>query len=77
MVKIKLSPIGKKHEPHFRVVVMPENSKLTGRAEILGHYHPLQHKLDIDRQAYTAWLAKGAKPTLKVSKLLEKRWKNS
>ena len=72
MLKIKLSPIGKKHEPHYRIVVADENSKLTGRAiAILGHFHPLTHQITADTDLVKAWIAKGAQPSEKIRRLLK------
>lgn len=71
MVKIKLTRLGKKHEPNYRIVVMEENSKLSGdNLAILGHYRPLSKALEIDKKLLTEWLAKGAQPTDKVRRLL-------
>lgn len=72
MLKIKLAPIGKKHQPHFRIVVVEENSKLTGRpTATLGHFHPLSKHLTYDRQAVTDWINKGAQPTARIRRLLK------
>ncbi len=72
MLKIKLSPLGKKHEPHYRIVVMEENSKLTSdNLVILGDYHPLANKLTFDQDAVSEWIKKGAQPTPKVKRLLK------
>ena len=72
MLKIKLSPTGKKHEPHYRIVVAEENSKLTGKAiDVLGHFHPLSHQITFDTGLVKSWLAKGAQPTAKIRRLLK------
>lgn len=72
MLKIKLAPTGKKNEIHYRIVVAEEHSKLTGRYQaLLGHYHPLQKKLTVDRDLVTKWLSQGAQPTLRIRKLLK------
>jgi small subunit ribosomal protein S16 len=72
MLKIKLIPLGKKHERHFRIVVTEENSKLTGNNSIiLGHYHPLTKQLTCNKQAVGEWMKKGAQPTEKIRRLLE------
>jgi small subunit ribosomal protein S16 len=71
MLKIKLSPTGKKHERHYRIVVAEEHSKLTGKnTSVLGHYHPLTGHLTVDRDLVSQWLKKGAQPTDKIRKLL-------
>jgi small subunit ribosomal protein S16 len=71
MLKIKLARQGKKHEPHYRIVVMEENSKLSGdNLAVLGHYHPITKSLTVDKKLINAWIAKGAKPTDKIRRLL-------
>jgi len=72
MLKIKLAPLGKKHEPHYRIVVAEEHSKLTGdNLVVLGHYHPLLGTLTVDKKEVTDWIAKGAQPTDKIRRLLK------
>jgi small subunit ribosomal protein S16 len=72
MLKIKLAPLGKKHEPHYRIVVVEEHSKLTGdRLVVLGHYHPLVGTLEFDKAEVQKWIAKGAQPTDKIRRLLK------
>ncbi len=74
-LKIRLSRIGTKHKPVFRVVVAEERSRRDGdAAEILGTYtpeakgNPLQIKLD--RVDY--WRSKGALPTDTMNALIKK-----
>lgn len=71
MLKIKLTRFGKKHEPHYRIVVAEDRSKATGApAAILGHYHPISKSLTFDKELVTQWIKKGAQPTDKVRRLL-------
>lgn len=80
MLRIKLSPFGKKSEPHYRIVVGEDRSKLTGiPAAVVGHYHPLTKELHVEADAVALWISKGAVPTTKVSRLLKKAsaWKNT
>jgi small subunit ribosomal protein S16 len=73
MLKIKLTPTGKKHERHYRIIVAEEHSKLTGtNSGFLGHYHPLTKELKLDKKLYQQWLEKGAQPTEKVRQLAKK-----
>ena len=75
MLKIKLARFGKKHQPHFRVVVNEARDKRDGKyVESLGYYAPtLQPKmLQVDIKAYDEWLKKGAQPTETVAALVEK-----
>ncbi len=74
-LKIRLSRIGTKHKPIYRVVVAEERSRRDGDAtEILGTYTPeakgntLQIKLD--RVDY--WFSKGARPTDTMHALIKK-----
>jgi len=65
-LKIRLSRIGTKNEPHFRVVVAEERSRRDGAAvEQLGAYNPRAKgnplTVKLDRVDY--WISKGAKPT--------------
>ena len=74
-LKIRLSRIGTKHKPIYRVVVAEQRSRRDGDAtEILGTYtpeakgNPLQIKLD--RVDY--WFNKGARPTDTMHALIKK-----
>ncbi len=73
MLKIKLSPTGKKNAKHYRIVVMEEHSKLTSDVVAnLGHYHPQEnHRIEIDKATYETWIKKGAQPTDKVRRLVK------
>jgi small subunit ribosomal protein S16 len=76
MVKLRLARYGKKHRPHFRLVVMPARSKRNGEPiEFLGHYDPMDKpenaKFDLDRVKH--WLSVGAKPTDTVHRLLARQ----
>ena len=72
MLKIRLKRIGKKHEPHYRIVVTEARSRRGGRpvAEI-GSWHPTEEKLVVKKEAYGAWVQKGAVPTEAVRKLVK------
>ena len=65
-VKIRLSRMGAKKQPTYRVVVAEERSKRDGRiVERLGHYDPRTEPptivLNEERTRY--WLGVGARPT--------------
>jgi small subunit ribosomal protein S16 len=75
MLKIKLTPLGKRDHHFYRLVVTPDRSKLTGQyLSLLGTYDPHhpENKLNYDRKAYQLWLEKGAQPTATVKKLVSK-----
>lgn len=75
MLKIRLTRIGKKGQPQYRIVVAEARSKRDSRfRDTIGYYNPLGADLtfDIDRQKYADWLAKGAQPTDTIRRLVIK-----
>lgn len=65
-VKIRLSRVGAKKQPTYRIVVAEERSKRDGRlVERLGHFDPRTEPptivLNEERTRY--WLSVGARPT--------------
>lgn len=75
-VKIRLTRIGAKGKPSYRVVVAESESPRDGKfLEILGNYDPKKNPAEVilKEERVREWLAKGAKPTLTVSQLLEKK----
>lgn len=74
MLKIKLSRIGKKGYPVYKIVINEARSKRDGKyLEQVGRYDPNTKpktiKLDIKRVDY--WQSKGAKPTDTVRRLIK------
>ena len=75
-VKIRLTRIGTKGKPIYRVVVADSESPRDGKfLEIVGNYNPNPNPAEVilKEERIRQWLAKGAKPTLTVSQLLEKK----
>jgi len=73
MLAIKLSRIGKKKQPVYRVIVTEKSRDPWGRSvEIIGQYNPRTNPKTIvfkeDRAKY--WLSVGAQPTKTVRNLL-------
>ena len=76
MLKIRLSRVGKKKQPSYRVVVAESHFARDGRfVEILGHYNPRTEPttFEVDDEKVRSWISKGAQPTDRVQKLLTKR----
>lgn len=72
-VKLRLARFGSKKNPHYRIVAADVRSPRDGRfIEIIGHYNPQTDPSTIkfDKDKTMNWLAKGAKPTNVVDKLL-------
>jgi len=75
MLKIKLSRQGKKHQPHYRIVVAEDRSKRDGKVTAqLGYFQPTSQdkKVVIDLPLYQSWIKKGAQPTSTVKNLVER-----
>jgi small subunit ribosomal protein S16 len=74
-LKIRLSRIGTKHKPIYRVVVTEERYRRDGAAtEILGTYTPEAkgNPLSIDLARVDYWHAKGARPTDTMHALIKR-----
>ena len=73
MLKIRLSRVGKKKQPNYRVVIADARSARDGKVvEVIGFYNPLTEPatVQIDGDKARDWLHKGAQPTERVAKLL-------
>ena len=73
-VRIRLTRVGMKKQPTYRVVVADSRSARDSRAiETIGHYNPRSEpiELNIDADKAKAWLAKGAKPSDTVERLFK------
>ena len=73
-VKIRLTRMGKKRQPSYRVVVMDSRKPRDGEyIEQIGFYDPRQNPslIEIDNDKALRWLHKGAQPTERAQKLLE------
>ena len=71
MLKIKLSPRGKKNQITYRIVVAESKSKINGKfVDNLGFYTPQTKTLQIDKTKLADWQTKGAQITTGLDKLL-------
>lgn len=74
MLRIRLRRTGKKHQPHYRLVVAEHTAPLTGKfVALLGHYNPRTKELVIKDKEILEWIDKGAKPSNTVARLLTKQ----
>ena len=74
-VKIRLTRLGSKKAPFYRIVVADSRFPRNGRfIEELGHYSPLTNPIElaIDAEKAKTWLKNGAQPTDTVKALLKK-----
>ncbi len=75
-VKIRLARMGAKKKPFYRIVVSDSESPRDGRfLEIVGNYDPGKDpaEVTVKENRLLEWLSRGAKPTLTVSQLLQKK----
>ncbi len=70
-VAIRLSRIGTKHKPFFRMVVVDSRKKRDGEClENIGTYDGIKGELvRFDAERYDAWVKKGAQPSDTAKKL--------
>jgi small subunit ribosomal protein S16 len=72
-VKVRLTRVGSKKNPIWRVVVADGRSPRDGRSiETIGHYNPQTQpsRIEIDRERLQHWLDRGAQPSNTVKKLM-------
>lgn len=74
-VRIRLTRLGKKKKPFYRIVVSESESKRDGKfLDIVGTYDPLQNPAAIvfNNDKLQEWIGKGALPTTTVASLIRK-----
>lgn len=72
-VRLRLTRVGNRKNPIWRVVVADQHAQRDGRViEIVGHYNPQTEPstVSLDEQRIRDWLARGAQPSGTVRKLL-------
>ena len=75
MLSIRMTRVGSKKKPFFRVVLSEARSGLLGDVvENLGTYNPRSRpaQVNIDKARVEHWLKKGARPSDSVRTLLRK-----
>jgi small subunit ribosomal protein S16 len=72
-VRLRLTRIGGRKDPVWRIVAADQRSKRDGRViEILGHYNAQTDPstVKVDEEKVRGWLERGAQPSDTVRKLL-------
>ena len=72
-VRLRLTRVGGKKDPIWRVVVADQRSPRDGRViETVGQYNPQTNPstIKLDEERIREWLSKGAQPSGTVRKLL-------
>ena len=79
-VRVRLTRVGSKKNPIWRVVVSDQRSPRDGRfIETIGHYNPQTDPstIVIDEERFQHWVARGAQPTNTVKKLVRAQSKGA
>ena len=74
-VKLKLTRMGSKKKPFYRIIAATDQTRRDGRPlEYLGYYNPMTNPPDVklDVEKIKIFLNQGAKPTETVNALLKK-----
>ena len=75
MLRIRLSRVGKKKQPAYRLVVADSHAPRDGAfVEIIGHYNPRTEPttLVVKEDEAVEWLRRGAQPSETAAKLLSR-----
>ena len=73
-VKLRLSRIGRKHLPYYRIVAIDSRKARDGRPiEILGNYSPIANPplWSLRKERIDYWISQGAEVSDKVKALLK------
>ncbi|MBO84890.1 MAG: 30S ribosomal protein S16 [Deltaproteobacteria bacterium] len=75
MVRLRLTRMGRKKQPFYRIVAADSRAPRDGRfIESIGHYNPMLNppeiKIDLERVDY--WLGVGASPSDTVTGLIKR-----
>lgn len=73
-VRIRLTRLGRKKKPFYRIIVADGESPRDGKfLDILGTYDPLQNPavIKIDNDKLQDWIGRGALPTTTVKSLIK------
>ncbi len=73
VLMIRLSRVGARKQPHYRVVVIEKDRARDGRSiEVVGTYNPrtTPASLDLKRERIEYWTSKGAQMSDRVGKLM-------
>jgi small subunit ribosomal protein S16 len=73
-VRVRLTRVGSKKNPIWRVVVADQRSPRDGRfIETIGHYNPQTNPstIVIDEERFQHWVSRGAQPSNQVKQLVK------
>jgi len=74
MLTIRLTRIGKRNQPMYRVVLAEHTKPANGKfIEILGHFDPKSGKAELKKERIEYWLKQGSKVSQTVASMLKKQ----
>ncbi|MDD5307211.1 MAG: 30S ribosomal protein S16 [Deltaproteobacteria bacterium] len=79
-VKVRMSRVGGKKNPYYRIVVTDERAPRDGRfIEMVGTYDPRKDQAGVrfKMERLEHWLSKGAQPTQTVAQLIRRSTKSA
>jgi len=74
-MKLRLTRIGSKKRPFYRIVALDSATRRDGRAlDYLGHYNPMVEppEIVVNTEKVAHWIERGAQPSDTVAALLRK-----
>jgi small subunit ribosomal protein S16 len=75
VLRIRLTRVGAKKKPAYRIVVAESASKRDGAAvDVLGQYNPRTEPttINVDAEKARQWLSRGAQPSDRVARLFSR-----
>lgn len=75
MLMIRLSRVGARKQPYYRVVVIEKDRARDGRSvEVVGTYNPRTNpaSVDLKRERIDHWVSKGAQMSATVARLVQR-----
>lgn len=73
MLRIRLTRIGRKGQPKYRMVVAEHARPVKAKfIEVLGQYDPTTKVIDVNKERISYWISVGAQPSQTAARLLKK-----
>ncbi|MBL0708854.1 MAG: 30S ribosomal protein S16 [Sulfurimonas sp.] len=70
MTVIRLTRMGRKKQPFYRIAVTDSRKRRDGGwIELIGHYNPMTKELVVDSERVDYWLSVGAQMSNRVKKI--------
>jgi len=74
MLKLRLKKIGRKRQPSYRIIIIPNTSRRDGKAiDEVGYYNPITKEISFNSEKIIEWLKNGVQPTDTVKRLLHQK----